>query len=93
MSASNPSKRRVGTIFGWLAGGSLGLLLSLGLLYGLGDAYPARIGHFGLFVAGAFGGMAASDRLGDRALRWLGPLAGILLATALGLLIALSVGG
>ena len=75
-------RQRMGTVFGWIAGGSLGLVVSYAISLAWGPGYPLIPGTFALFVAGCFGGMWASDRLGDRAFRVLGIAAGVLLAVA-----------
>ena len=70
------------TVFGWIAGGSVGLIADYGLYTAIGEGYPLVPATFALFVAGCFGGMWLSDRLGDRGFRLLGIAAGILLALA-----------
>ncbi len=86
------SRKRLGTVFGWIAGGSLGLLLNYALFLLLSDeaghGYPTVPTTFVLFVAGAFGGMSVADRAGERAFRPLGIAAGILLAIFLALVAA-----
>lgn len=79
-SALTAHRARLTTIFGWIAGGSLGLLVNYGLFLGFGDAYPVAPTTFVTFLAGAFGGMGLADRLGDRGFRPLGIAAGVLLA-------------
>lgn len=81
-------QRRATTVFGWLAGGSLGLLLNYGIFLLAGPSWPVVPTTFAFFVAGCFGGMWLADRLGDRGFRVLGITAGILVATALTLGIA-----
>lgn len=68
------------TSFGWVAGGSLGMLTSYVLFATLGARYPRELGTFLLFVAGAFAGMYIADKSGPRGFRPLGIAAGILLA-------------
>jgi len=79
-------RRRMGTVFGWVAGGSLGLLINYGLFLFLGEGYPVVPTTFALFVVGCFGVMFAADRLGERAFRVMGIAAGILLAAALAMI-------
>ena len=81
-------QKRMGTVFGWIAGGSLGLITDFGLYVAIGQGYPLVPMTFALFVAGCFAGMWVSDRLGDRAFRMLGLAAGVLLALALTLAFA-----
>ncbi len=81
-------RRRLTTVFGWIAGGSLGLLANYGLYAAVGDAYPTVPTTFALFLIGAFGGMHVADRLGDRGFKPLGIAAGILLALFLALVLA-----
>lgn len=82
------AKQRMGTVFGWIAGGSLGLVVNYAISLAWGPGYPLIPTTFGLFVLGCFGGMWASDRLGDRAFRVLGIAAGLLLALALTFVVA-----
>ncbi|RLB50288.1 MAG: hypothetical protein DRJ42_19205 [Deltaproteobacteria bacterium] len=88
--ATTPKERqqRATTAFGWLAGGSLGLLVNYGIFLLMGPDWPVVPTTFALFVAGCFGGMWLSDRLGDRGFRVLGITAGVLVATALTLAVA-----
>jgi hypothetical protein len=85
-------RKRLSTVFGWVAGGSLGLLINYVLFLLVSDeagqGYPTVPTTFVLFVAGAFGGMAVADRAGDRAFRPLGIAAGILLSLFLALVAA-----
>lgn len=81
-------RARLGTVFGWLAGGSLGLVVNYGMFMIIGEGYPTTYTTFGLFLAGAFGGMALSDRLGARGFRPLGLAAGVLLALLVALVVA-----
>jgi hypothetical protein len=72
------SRRRLQTVFGWVAGGSLGVLASYGVYMLVGDAYPKEPAIVVLFALGAYGGMRVSDRLGPRGFRPLGIAAGVL---------------
>lgn len=72
-------QRRMTTVFGWVAGGSLGLLVNYGLFLYVGEGYPTTPTTFVTFLAGAFAGMSLADRLGVRGFRPLGIAAGILL--------------
>lgn len=83
------SKRRISTVFGWIAGGSVGLILDYLLYLVIGEAYPLIPATFALFVAGCFGGMWLADRLGERSFRVLGVAAGLLLALAVTFLVSL----
>lgn len=84
------TRKRMATAFGWVAGGALGLLVSYALFLAVGSGYPTIVATFGLFVAGAFGGMWIADRLGARAFRPLGIAAGILFAVAVTVLLAVA---
>lgn len=86
--ASADSRRRLTTAFGWIAGGSLGLLLNYALYYAIGESYPTVPTTFVTFLAGAFGGMHLADRLGARGFRPLGIAAGVLLAVFVVLVVA-----
>ena len=72
-------QRRMTTVFGWVAGGSLGLLVNYGLFLFFGEGYPTTPTTFVTFLAGAFAGMHLADRLGVRGFRPLGIAAGVLL--------------
>ncbi len=74
-------RRRLTTIFGWLAGGALGLLLDYALYLHYGEALPIGPTTFVTFLVGAFGGMLLADRLGPRGFRPLGLAAGALVVT------------
>ncbi|MGE0786761.1 MAG: hypothetical protein AB7S26_13900 [Sandaracinaceae bacterium] len=74
------ARQRLTTVFGWLAGGSLGLLINYAILTLAGESYPTTYTTFGFFLVGAFGGMAIADRMGTRGFRPLGIAAGLLLA-------------
>jgi len=86
-------RRRAGTALGWIAGGSLGLLVNYGLFVAVGASYPTVPTTFAAFVLFAFAGMGLADRLGDRALRVLGPAAGVLFALFVGLVLVVSLAG
>ncbi len=77
------------TVFGWIAGGSVGLILDYALWLAVGEGYPVIPATFAFFVAGAFFGMWLSDRLGERSFRVLGIAAGILLAVAVTFVVSL----
>ncbi len=76
-------RRRWATALGWLSGGFGAVLLNLGAFTLWGEGYPIEPTSFVAFLAGAFGGMAAADRLGDRAFRVLGVATGLVAALAL----------
>ena len=78
------SRGRLGTVFGWIAGGCFGLLLNYFVFLATGTEWLVA-STFVLFVAGAFAGMYAADRLGERAFRVMGVAAGILFAGAVAL--------
>jgi len=81
-------RKRATTLFGWLAGGSLGLLTNYGLFLAVGSGWPVVPTTFAFFVAGCFGGMWVADRLGERGFRVLGVTAGVLVAVAATLIVA-----
>lgn len=81
-------RKRLTTAFGWVAGGSLGLLVNYAVFLAVGEGYPTVPTTFVAFVAGAFAGMALADRLGARGFRPLGIAAGVLLALFLALVLA-----
>ena len=85
------SRRRAGTVLGWIAGGAAGLLLNL-LIFHLVDDYPVQPTSFGLFILGAFAGMALADRLGDRAVKVMGLATGLVIAALLTAVVLLSSG-
>ena len=89
------TKKRLATMFGWAAGGAVGLLLNYALLLVVGEAYPTTWTTFLLFIVGAFAGMAVGDRLGPRGFKPLGIAAGVLLAlfVAVVLAVLISPGG
>lgn len=70
---------RLTTVFGWVAGGSLGLVVNYGLFLAVGESYPVAPTTFATFLVGAFAGMSLADRLGERGFRPLGIAAGVLL--------------
>lgn len=74
------SRQRLATVFGWLAGGALGLLINYGLFLAVGEGYPTTWTTFALFLVGAFAGMWAADRLGPKGFTPLGIAAGVLFA-------------
>ena len=78
-SGTDDLQRRMTTVFGWVAGGSLGLLVNYGLFLHFGEGYPTTPTTFVTFLAGAFAGMHLADRLGVRGFRPLGIAAGVLL--------------
>mgnify|MGYP000952101158 CR=1 FL=1 len=75
--------QKASTVLGWFAGASLGLMASVGLGAWLGSAYPMVIGNFAGVVLGAFGGMGLADRWGERSLKPLAFLTGVLMLVAL----------
>ena len=85
-------RKRLATVFGWVAGGSTGLLLNYVLFLLISDdagqGYPTVPTTFALFVIGAFGGMTIADRGGEKVFRPLGIAAGILLSVFLALVAA-----
>lgn len=98
MSDSEPTpdatRKRLTTVFGWVSGGALGVLLNFVAYVSWGEGYPVTWTTFGLFLAGAFGGMYLADRLGpERGFRPLGIAAGVLFALFLGLILTLAMGG
>ena len=72
------SRARLQTVFSWVAGGSLGMLVSYALYSLIGEAYPKEPAVVVLFALGAYGGMRLSDALGPRGFRPLGIAAGVL---------------
>ncbi|AKF05407.1 hypothetical protein [Sandaracinus amylolyticus] len=90
MSANDGDDRRkrLTTVFGWIAGGALGLLLNYVGFLVVGEGYPTVPTTFVAFLLGAFGGMALADKLGVRGFRPLGIAAGVLLALFLALVVA-----
>jgi hypothetical protein len=86
---ADEGRRRATTVFGWLAGGSLGLLTNYGLFLAVGSSWPVVPTTFVLFVVGCFAGMWVADRLGhQRGFKILGVTAGILMALAVSLVVA-----
>ena len=79
-ASDQTARRRLSTVFGWTAGGALGLLINFAVARAIGSGYPITISTAVSFIVGAFGGMALSDRLGPRGFRPLGIAAGVLLA-------------
>lgn len=88
--AGEPSRarERLTTAFGWLAGGALGLVVNYAIFLAVGEGYPTTYTTFGLFLAGAFGGMSLADHLGARGFKVLGIAAGVLLAIFVTLVLA-----
>lgn len=74
------TRQRLATVFGWLAGGALGLLVNYALFMVVGESYPTTWTTFALFLVGAFGGMWVADRLGPKGFKPLGIAAGVLFA-------------
>jgi len=83
---------KLAVVLGWVAGGGAGLLLSFVLFHAL-EEMPVEPVVFGLFLVGAFAGMAAADRLGDRAVKVLGIAAGVVLALGVAAVMVLSSAG
>ncbi|MEZ4336034.1 MAG: hypothetical protein R3B82_05355 [Sandaracinaceae bacterium] len=81
------TRARLTTVFGWIAGGTLGVLANWGLYVAIGAAYPVTWTTFVLFLGGAFGGMFLADKLGDRGFRPLGIAAGVLFAAFVGVIL------
>lgn len=81
------ARERWTTAFGWIAGGALGLMVNYGLARAVGESYPVTVTTFVAFLLGAFGGMAAADRLGARGFKPLALAAGVLLAVFVGLVL------
>jgi len=91
---SDTTRQRLTTIFGWVAGGALGVLLNFVAYVSWGESYPVTWTTFALFLAGAFGGMHLADRLGpERGFRPLGIAAGVLFALFLGVILTVAMGG
>lgn len=90
MSETRTYDRRAGTVLGWLFGASSGLVVDYGLAAAIGAGYPAGYSTFGLLVVGAFIGMAVADKLGERAPKVLGPIAGIMVAVCVTLFLGAS---
>lgn len=86
---SDTTRSRLTTIFGWIAGGALGVLANYGLFVALGEGYDTTWTTFIFFVAGAFGGMYAADKLGPRGFKPLGIAAGILFALFVGIVLTM----
>ncbi len=79
---------RLSTMFGWVAGAALGLLINFALFRMIGGDYPTTITTFAFVIVGAFGGMTLSDRLGAKGFKPLGIAAGVLLALILAVVAA-----
>lgn len=86
MSAdADPRRARLARVLGWIAGGIAGFLanyLAWSAAVDRGVPWPAEPTTFVAFVAGAFGGMAAADRLGARAAPILATVLAVLLVVA-----------
>lgn len=93
MAKERDGRQRMATVFGFLAGGSLALLVNYVISLVVGPGYPVQVSTFVACIAGAFGGMAVADRLGRRAFPVLAVSAGILLAVALVVLSSAWLGG
>ena len=90
---TDQTRKRLTTMFGWVAGGSAGVLINWGAynLFGGGDSgYPVTLTTFVLFLAGAFGGMFLADRMGAAGFRPLGIAAGILFAIFIAVVLTVS---
>ena len=85
-------RTRITTAFGWVAGGSAGMLVNYLLFLAMSDetggGYPVVPTTFALFIVGAFAGMAIADRGGEKMFRPLGIAAGVLLSIFLALVAA-----
>ncbi len=86
-ASTEPSRRALITL-GWSAGGGVGMTLNYAGFMILGDGPWVAPGTFVLFSVGAFGGMAAAERLGPRWIRGLGLVAGVFLS--LGIILTVS---
>ncbi len=84
------TRAKLTTVFGWVAGGTLGVLANWGLYVAVGEGYPVTWTTFALFLGGAFGGMYLGDRFGERAFRPLGIAAGVLFAVFLGVVLTVT---
>ncbi len=75
--------KRIARGLGWVAGGGLLLLVNFAVALAVSPQYPnypVQPTSFVLFAAGAFGGMWAADKLGNRALKVMGLTTGVVLA-------------
>lgn len=86
---SDATRARLTTIFGWIAGGALGVLANYGLSLAVGESYPVTWTTFVFFLAGAFGGMHLADKLGPKGFRPLGIAAGVLFALFVGIVLTM----
>ncbi len=83
------TRERLASVFGWLAGGSLGLLVNYGLFLWLGEVdYPVVPTTFATFIVGALGGAGLADRYGERAFRPLAMAAGLYFSLFIALVVA-----
>jgi uncharacterized membrane protein len=80
-------RARWAVIFGWIAGASVGLLLSYAFFIYVGGTTATSILTFVLLISGAFAGTTIADRFGSSAFRQLGISAGISLAAVITLLL------
>lgn len=87
------TRAKLTTVFGWVAGGSTGVLINWGLFMAIGEGYPVTWTTFVLFLAGAFAGMYLADKLGPRGFRPLGIAAGVLFAVFLSIVLTVTMGG
>ena len=87
------ARAKAGTALGWLAGGSLGLLLNYGIFFVYGADYPTVPTTFVAFVAGAFGGMHLADRLGAKGFKLLAIAAGVIFAVTVGVVLTVLLAG
>ena len=86
------SRRRIQTVFAWIAGGALGMLVSYGLFMLVGEAYPKEPGIVVPCGLGYYGAMRLADHHGPRSFKPLGIAAGVL-ATLFIVLALLVLGG
>ena len=87
------TRQKLTTVFGWVAGGSIGVLANWGLFVAIGEGYPVTWTTFALFLGGAFAGMYVADKLGPRGFRPLGIAAGVLFAVFIGVVLTVTMGG
>ena len=88
--AQDRTRGKLTTVFGWIAGGSLGVLVNWGLSMTFGEGYPVTWTTFLLFLGGAFGGMYLADRLGPKGFRPLGIAAGVFFAVFIGVVLTVT---
>ena len=87
------TRAKLTTVFGWVAGGTAGVLANWGLYVAIGEQYPVTWTTFLLFLGGAFGGMFLADRLGPRGFAPLGIGAGVLFAVLVGMVLTVTLAG